>query len=74
MIILSEVRNSKMSVPGYHFWWNLNTETNFFKESNSLTDLEKKLCLPKNKGRGTGSNLLAQINIHNLKQVLKGSL
>jgi len=43
MITLSEVRNSKTSIIGYQFLWNLNMETNFFTKSNSLTDLEEKL-------------------------------
>ena len=47
VITLSEVRNSKTSIIGYQFLWNLNMETNFFTKSNSLTDLEEKLMFTK---------------------------
>ena len=55
VITLSEVRNSKTSIIGYQFLWNLNMETNFFTKSNSLTDLEEKLMFTKKiKAEGQG--------------------
>ena len=69
------MRKTEASVIGHQFWWKLNTDTCelLYKRETASQMQKRNAWTPKKRGRGTASNELVQINIHTVKQGLKGS-